>query len=230
MPVPVHRARHGRGPTWPCSDGFPQVFEPGTGFAYCNGGYVVLALLAERGRARPVPRPGPAPRHRSRRPLPDGVPPLGRAARRRGARLPPPRGPRGAAADQRPPPAGLGGRRRRHLHHGRRRADAVARAGRRQGRAPADLAEMRRVRSTAGDRAYGLGVWLEGDSVYLTGSDTGASFLSQHLPGRFTWSVLGNATDGAWPVSRASTSCCRWPGRRPTDSRLSTGRGPAGGA
>ena len=61
---------------------------------------------------------------------------------------------------------------------------------------------MRRVRSTAEDRAYGLGFWLEGDAVYLTGSDTGASFISQHLPGRFTWSVLGNTTDGAWPVSR----------------------------
>src|SRR4051794_2609154 len=29
-------------------DGFPQLFEPGTGEKYCNGGYVVLALLAER--------------------------------------------------------------------------------------------------------------------------------------------------------------------------------------
>ncbi|MES1246342.1 MAG: serine hydrolase domain-containing protein [Actinomycetota bacterium] len=29
-------------------DGFPQLFEPGTRTKYCNGGYVVLALLAER--------------------------------------------------------------------------------------------------------------------------------------------------------------------------------------
>lgn len=29
-------------------DGFPQLFEPGTRRKYCNGGYVVLALLAER--------------------------------------------------------------------------------------------------------------------------------------------------------------------------------------
>jgi hypothetical protein len=68
--------------------------------------------------------------------------------------------------------------------------------------APQTWQEMRRVRSTAGERAYGLGFWLEGAAVYLTGSDTGASFISQHLPGTFTWSVLGNATDGAWPVAR----------------------------
>jgi hypothetical protein len=61
---------------------------------------------------------------------------------------------------------------------------------------------MRRVRSTAEERAYGLGFWLEGDATYLTGSDTGASFLSEHLPGTFTWSVLGNTTQGAWPVAR----------------------------
>jgi CubicO group peptidase (beta-lactamase class C family) len=29
-------------------DGFPQLFEPGSREKYCNGGYVVLALLAER--------------------------------------------------------------------------------------------------------------------------------------------------------------------------------------
>src|SRR3954447_7627683 len=29
-------------------DGFPQLFEPGTRTKYCNSGYVVLALLAER--------------------------------------------------------------------------------------------------------------------------------------------------------------------------------------
>jgi CubicO group peptidase (beta-lactamase class C family) len=29
-------------------DGFPQKFAPGERFVYCNGGYVVLALLAER--------------------------------------------------------------------------------------------------------------------------------------------------------------------------------------
>ena len=33
--------------------GFPQAFAPGTDFAYCNGGFVVLALLAERAAGVP---------------------------------------------------------------------------------------------------------------------------------------------------------------------------------
>ena len=61
---------------------------------------------------------------------------------------------------------------------------------------------MRRVRSTDEERGYGLGFWLDGAAAYLTGSDTGASFVSQHLPGTVTWSVLGNITDGAWPVAK----------------------------
>jgi hypothetical protein len=68
--------------------------------------------------------------------------------------------------------------------------------------APETWAEMRRVRSTDEKRGYGLGFWLDGDAVCLTGSDTGASFLSQHLAGRRTWAVLGNSTEGAWPVVR----------------------------
>jgi hypothetical protein len=61
---------------------------------------------------------------------------------------------------------------------------------------------MRRVRSTSDGRSYGLGFWLDRDAVYLTGSDTGASFVSQHQPGQVTWTVLGNTTPGAWPVVR----------------------------
>ena len=136
-------------------------------------------------RGRPVPRPGPPPRHRPRRSHADGVPPLRRAARRRGARLPAPRRARRRAAHQRPAPAGRRRRRRRHLHHRRRRDDALAGPGRRQGPGPGDLG--RRCGGSAAPRGsarYGLGFWLEGDAVYLTGSDTGASFISQHLPGR----------------------------------------------
>ena len=32
----------------PALDGFPQKFAPGTRFTYCNSGFVVLALIAER--------------------------------------------------------------------------------------------------------------------------------------------------------------------------------------
>lgn len=34
-------------------DGFPPKFAPGERFSYCNGGYVVLALIAERSNSTP---------------------------------------------------------------------------------------------------------------------------------------------------------------------------------
>ena len=34
-------------------DGYPTKFEPGTDFSYCNGGFVLLALLAERAAGTP---------------------------------------------------------------------------------------------------------------------------------------------------------------------------------
>ena len=47
MPVPVHQLDSAES-YLRVLDGFPTAFEPGSRFAYCNGGYVVLALLAER--------------------------------------------------------------------------------------------------------------------------------------------------------------------------------------
>ena len=34
-------------------DGYPQKFPPGTDFSYCNGGFCILALLAERAAQEP---------------------------------------------------------------------------------------------------------------------------------------------------------------------------------
>jgi CubicO group peptidase (beta-lactamase class C family) len=47
MPVPVHRLDSAEA-YLSVLDGFPTAFEPDSRFSYCNGGYVVLALLAER--------------------------------------------------------------------------------------------------------------------------------------------------------------------------------------
>lgn len=47
MPVPVHQLDSAES-YLRVLDGFPTAFEPGSRFVYCNGGYVVLALLAER--------------------------------------------------------------------------------------------------------------------------------------------------------------------------------------
>ena len=52
---------------------------------------------------------------------------------------------------------------------------------------------------------YGLGFWLAptGDTVQLVGGDAGVSFVSAQDPVRdLTWSVLGNSSNGAWPVAR----------------------------
>jgi CubicO group peptidase (beta-lactamase class C family) len=35
-------------------DGHPTAFPPGERFAYCNGGFVILALIAERTSKTPV--------------------------------------------------------------------------------------------------------------------------------------------------------------------------------
>ena len=50
---------------------------------------------------------------------------------------------------------------------------------------------------------YGLGMWLHPtrDLVELHGSDAGVSFQTVHDPReRFTYTVLSNTTDGAWPI------------------------------
>ena len=52
MTVPVH-ALATTEDYLPVLAGHPTVFRPGTSFEYCNGGFVVLALLAERAAATP---------------------------------------------------------------------------------------------------------------------------------------------------------------------------------
>jgi hypothetical protein len=50
---------------------------------------------------------------------------------------------------------------------------------------------------------YGMGFWLHrtGPALVLEGYDAGASFRSTHIPAsRTTVTVLGNSSEGAWPV------------------------------
>ncbi|HEY5906370.1 MAG TPA: serine hydrolase domain-containing protein [Actinomycetota bacterium] len=71
---------------------------------------------------------------------------------------------------------------------------------------PSDrVAEMVRPRSDWPEESkrYGLGFHLHEttDVVWLEGSDAGVSFLSTHDPTRaITHTVISNLTDGAWPV------------------------------
>jgi CubicO group peptidase (beta-lactamase class C family) len=69
------------------------------------------------------------------------------------------------------------------------------------------VAEMVRPRSDVPSESmrYGLGFWLDAstDAVMLAGSDTGVSFRSKHDPStHVTSTVISNSTDGAWPVAR----------------------------
>ena len=97
MPVPVHQLAETEAVPRACSTATRRSSPPGERFAYSNGGYVVLALLAERAAGTPFHDLvqqrvfDPAGHGRS------GVPAQRRAARRRRHRLPV----RRRAADQR---------------------------------------------------------------------------------------------------------------------------------
>ncbi|MFL6040798.1 MAG: serine hydrolase domain-containing protein [Gaiellales bacterium] len=201
MPVPVHRLAATED-YLAVLDGHQTAFAPGERFAYCNGGYVVLALIAER--------TGGAPFHE--------------LVRRRVCE---PAGMSDTAflrSDELPGRAALGylaadDPRTNVLHLPVRgsgdggiystAADisslwAAFLAGR---IVPAEwAAEMVRPRSDVPSESmrYGLGVWLHATHrvVILEGCDAGVSFRSAHDPdSAITHTVISNTTDGAWPVT-----------------------------
>lgn len=61
------------------------------------------------------------------------------------------------------------------------------------------------------DKRYGLGLYVgDGGALIIEGYDAGASFRSTHLPAaRTTVSVLGNSSEGAWPVIGVLASALR---------------------
>jgi CubicO group peptidase (beta-lactamase class C family) len=68
------------------------------------------------------------------------------------------------------------------------------------------VAEMVRPRSDAPDqgRRYGLGFWLHpsSDVVFLEGADAGISARSVHDPSTgVSYTVVSNSSDGAWPIA-----------------------------
>jgi CubicO group peptidase (beta-lactamase class C family) len=191
LPVPVHRLVTTED-YLAVLEGHPQKFRPGERFAYCNSGYVVLALIAERAAGTPFPD-------------------LARE------RVCDPGGMRDTAflrSDE--PDAGVAlgylgeGLRTNVLHLPVRGSGDLSSfwtalfAGR---IVPRELAEemVRPHSEVPRERSrYGLGFWLPGpDAVALEGYDAGVSFRSVHdRARRITWTVLANTTDGAWPVAR----------------------------
>ncbi len=185
----------------PILDGYETVFPAGERFAYNNGGYVVLALLAERAADVDF--------HELVRTLvcqPAGM--VDTAFLR---------------SDELPGRAALGylsvdGLRTNVLHlpvvgSGDGGIYSTAAdlssfweslfAGRIV--SPERVAEMVRPRSDWPEESerYGLGFHLHrtGDAVWLEGSDAGVSFGSLHEPSSsITYTVISNWSDGAWPI------------------------------
>ncbi|AEG44774.1 serine hydrolase [Isoptericola variabilis] len=200
LPVPVHLLDRTEAFV-PVLDGFPQTSVPGERFAYCNGGDVVLALVAERASGRPY--------HEL---VEQEV-----CARAGLARTGFPR------SDELPADVALG-----YLHDDGDRSNVLHLPVRGNGDggicstasdlhrfwralvagevvSPATLAAMTRPRHDvpAEDLRHGLGLWLHrtGPALVMEGYDPGVSFRSTHDPTTATTvSVLGNTSEGAWPV------------------------------
>ncbi len=184
-------------------DGRPSLFEPDERFSYCNGGYVVLALIAERTTGIPF--------HELM---------TRRVCERAGMG-----DTEFLRSDELPGRAALGylsvdGARTNVFHLPVRGsgdggiystvADVHAFwSALFDGRivSPAAVAGMVRPRSEApsAKMCYGLGFWLHpsGSAVALEGYDAGVSFRSVHDPGsKITHTVVANWSDGAWPLAR----------------------------
>jgi CubicO group peptidase (beta-lactamase class C family) len=184
--------------------GHAAKFAPGERFAYCNSGYVVLALIAERTSGVPfhelVQRRvcEPAEMHDTAFLRSDELP--GRAALgylevdgewRSNVFHLPVRG------------SGDGG-----IYMTAADISSLWRAFF-AGRIVSTewVGEMVRARSDVPSQSmrYGLGFWLHAatDTVLLEGCDAGVSFRTAHDPhSGATYTVISNTTDGAWPVAR----------------------------
>ncbi|MDQ7991639.1 MAG: serine hydrolase domain-containing protein [Propionicimonas sp.] len=203
LSIPVHRLVSPE-EYLPMLDGHPQLFRPGTRFAYSNAGFILLAILAQRAADRPF--------HdlvRERVIEPGG---LADTAYLR--------------SDDLPADAALGyveidGQWRSNVLHlpvvggGDGGAyTSLADLGRfwralQAGRIVPTEAVARMTAPTSEDEGgwhYGLGFWLRpGDGVVaLVGEDAGVSFRSTHVVADdLVASVIGTTADAAWPVTRA---------------------------
>lgn len=204
LTVPVHELAETEGFVR-AVDGFPQKFPPGEGFSYCNGGYIVLAIVAERASGMPF--------HdlvAERVLIPAG---MSRTAYLRLDELP------GDAA------VGYLGEdpeslRTNVLHlpvrgNGDGGAFTTVADLSRFWRAlndgavvsPSSAAAMTRPRNTVESEhmRYGMGCWLDldGPGFVLVGYDAGVSIYSRFDPGaRLTATIIANTADGAWGVAR----------------------------
>jgi CubicO group peptidase (beta-lactamase class C family) len=202
MPVPVHELARTED-YLAVLNGHPMKFAPGERFAYCNSGYVVLALIVERASGVPFHDVvhqrvcEPAGMHDTAFLRSDEL--SGNAAlgyleidgmwRSNVFHLPV----RGSGDGGVYTTVGDVSSLWRALFTGRIVSSEWVR-------------EIVLPRSVASDgRRYGLGFWLHAttDAVILEGCDAGVSFRSVSDPSaQVTYTVISNTTDGAWPVCR----------------------------
>jgi CubicO group peptidase (beta-lactamase class C family) len=186
----------------PLLDGHPQKFPPGSAFSYCNGGYVVLALIAERVSGTDF--------HTLVH-----------------ERVCQPAGMTSTAylRSDEPSTAALGylpidGSWRSNVFH-------LPVRGNGDGGIYSTVADFTKfwpafltgaIVSSVGlmvtarsswpsqELDHGLGFWLPAgtDTVMLEGYDAGVSFRSVHQPSTgLTHTVMSNSSEGAWPITRA---------------------------
>ena len=212
MPVPVHQLDSAEA-YLAVLDGHPQAFPPGQRFAYNNGAFVVLALLAERAAGGA----SYAELVQERVTEPSRMTATGFVR-----------------TDEVPSGVATGyldvtGLRTNVLH--------LPVLGVGDGGLTTTVADVRRLwealsagsivpsewvaRMTTpsgdfrtGEQRYGLGFWLApaGDAVQLEGHDAGISFRSVYHPATGgSWTVVSNTSDGAWPVARGLTELLPYP-------------------
>ena len=210
LAIPVHRLGDANS-YLAVLGGFPQVFDPGTGFAYNNSAYVVLAIVAQRASGVPYHQLAadrvlvPAGMHRSGFVRSDDVP-----------------------ADAATGHIDTNGTQTNSLHMPLlgvgdgglySSADDIASfwaaitAGRIVSTPMVERAVQPRP-ATDGFR-YGMGFWMpaEGAAVQMEGGDPGVSFRSTHDKMRSrTVTVMSNTGDGAWPLVVHAASAW-WPSR-----------------
>jgi CubicO group peptidase (beta-lactamase class C family) len=201
MPVPVHELDSTEA-YLAVLDGHPAKFAPGERFSYCNSGYVVLALIAERASGMPFDE-----LVRRRVCQPAGM------VRTRFLR-----------SDEVPGDAAIGylqidGAWRTNVFH-------LPVLGSGDGGIYSTVADIRKLWTAMFDEAivskdfvaelvkprsdvpsesrrYGMGFWLHRsrDVVMLEGMDAGVSFRTVHDPrARLSFTVISNTFDGAWPL------------------------------
>ena len=200
MPVPVHKLATTED-YLAVLGGHPTAFPAGDRFSYCNGGFVVLALIAERASATPfhdLVRErvlGPAGMDDTAYLRSDELPGRAALAYLTGD------GPRTNVLHLPVRGSGDGG-----VYSTAADIASLWRAFF-AGRIvpPRWVSEMVRPRSDVPEESkrYGLGFWLDEstDAVHLEGYDAGVSFRSTHDPASATTrTVISNTSEGAWEM------------------------------